>query len=160
MKNKVFMFSVLVCLVVPAWANHTVIPSHAMGLLTVPSMTQGQFFWFQGRVGEGKYVSVDENGTHCSVDVPVAVGSMGSAGIGVSEVHGLSIVVTSTALSDAILQGVRISSQDWSIADGAQTPMKDGYILSGISPAEGFVLNSQRRWVSWLLNDKPTPMCL
>lgn len=160
MKKVIAVLLIVICASGAVWAEEATIPSNAFGLLTVPSMTRGELFWLQGRVGEGKYVSVDSTGIHCSIDVPVAVGSIRSSGIGISNQQGLSIVVTSAALSNALLAGERIDSRDWSIASSAHNTANDGYVVTGIESEEGFVLHSKRRWVSWLLNDKPTPVCL
>ena len=63
------------------------------------------------------------------------------------------------SLSDALIKGERINSNEWHFAGMAGQLSADGYIVKGIEADEGFVLNSKRRWISWLLDDKPALNC-
>ncbi|UUM33036.1 hypothetical protein [Vibrio japonicus] len=131
------------------------------GFLTVHHMTQGQLLWLKGRVGDGYYVGLNAQGKTCSLKVPVAIGqySKGSD-LGFEPTDGIKVAVTSQALSDSILNGDPIRSDEWVIsATHDPTEEVDGYIVSGISSDEGFALNAKRRWVSWLLEDKNKPVC-
>ncbi|WP_159738405.1 hypothetical protein [Vibrio atypicus] len=152
-----------VCFSLTAQAkSHTGLPDGAVGVLTVPQMTQGELLWLKGRVGTGKYITVDSSGRHCSIEVPVAVGGFMSSGIGLDSVDGLTIVVTSSSLNDAIVEGERINSEAWKFARSPAFAggTVDAYILSGLSADEGFIINSKRRWLSWLSDSTPKSLCL
>lgn len=68
-------------------------------------------------------------------------------------------IVNKPAPSDALIKGERINSNEWHFAGMAEQLSADGYIVKGIEADEGFVLNSKRRWISWLLDDKPALNC-
>ncbi|WP_265455101.1 hypothetical protein [Aeromonas salmonicida] len=134
-------------------------PKGALGILSVARLTQGSLLWMQGRVGEGSYTTADSEGRHCTVKVPVVVGRVANTGLGIDSVTGLSIIVMNQQLSDALIKGERINSNEWHFAGMAEQLPADGYIVKGIEADEGFVLNSKRRWISWLLDDKPALNC-
>ncbi|WED27610.1 hypothetical protein L3V77_05075 [Vibrio sp. DW001] len=136
------------------------LPEGTMGILTVENMTEGQLFWMKGRVGEGKYTSVDAQNRHCSMTVPIAIGGFADTRLGVHSVQGLTIAITNQELSDALMSGQRIHSEDWVIRAAMEAEPADGYIISGIETTEQFILNSRRRWISWLLDDTPRLTCL
>lgn len=130
------------------------------GVLTVHHMTQGQLLWLKGRVGDGYYVGLNAQGQSCSLKVPVAIGQYSEgSGLGFEPTEGIKLAVTSQALSDAILNGQPIRSDEWAFGYSAQGAGVDGYVISGISLEEGFALNAKKRWVSWLLEDKEPPIC-
>ncbi|EGR0393243.1 hypothetical protein OC506_09180 [Vibrio vulnificus] len=139
-------------------------PSGAKGILSVEKMTEGQFFWLRGRVGEGRYTRFDELGRHCSYEIPVVAGAMADAGFSVNTVSGMFVIVMSQRLNDALLAGERISSTNWrfSVSSNELSSSEqgiDGYIVEGASPDEYFILNSKRRWISWLSGDKRSETC-
>lgn len=138
----------------------TVSPSGAFGILTVDNMTQGQLLWLKGRVGEASYTFTRQDERTCIVKVPVAVGSISEPDLGISETKGLTIVVVSQQLNDALMQGERINSEDWRFTTLEDDDNVDGLIASGISLREGFILNSKRRWGSWFMGNKQSPVCL
>jgi len=113
-------------------------PKGALGILSVERLTQG---------------------SHCTVKVPVVVGRVANTGLGIDSVTGLSIIVMNQQLSDALIKGERINSNEWHFTGMAEQLSADGYIVKGIEADEGFVLNSKRRWISWLLDDKPALNC-
>ncbi|ONG01477.1 hypothetical protein BWQ95_23280, partial [Aeromonas hydrophila] len=115
--------------------------------------------WMQGRVGEGTYTTTDAEGRHCAIRVPVAVGKVASCGLGIDSAAGLAIVVMTPRLDVALSKGERVNSSDFIFSREAADPAADGYIVSGIAADEGFVLNSRRRWIAWLLEDKPVLRC-
>ncbi|AYC07353.1 hypothetical protein [Vibrio cholerae] len=131
------------------------LPEQTIGLLTITKMTQGQLLWLKGRVGEGKYQAKNAQGQECSIEVPVAIGSFSQADIGIHSTQGLMIAI----LSEAILEGQRIHSDDWVFGTKEERKKVDGYIVSGIAADEGFILNSRRRWISWLLDAEPQVIC-
>nr|AIW55706.1 hypothetical protein [Vibrio cholerae] len=88
------------------------LPDQTIGLLTITKMTQGQLLWLKGRVGEGKYQAKNAQGQECSIEVPVAIGSFSQANIGIHSTQGLMIAITNPRLSEAILEGQRIHSDD------------------------------------------------
>ena len=135
------------------------LPQGALGLLQVASLTRGELLWMQGRVGEGIYTTVDKEGRHCSIRMPVAVGKMARSGVGFDASDGLAIIVMSPALNDALLKGERVAHDAFRFAFGTGESAADGYIVKGIAADEGFVLNARRRWISWLLDNKPEPSC-
>ncbi|CAK4068425.1 hypothetical protein [Vibrio sp. 16] len=139
--------------------HHPEIPNDAIGVLTVESTTQGELLWIKGRVGSGQYISIDQQGRHCSLEVPVAIGEVGDADIGIEWAKGLTMIITSQALSDALNQGKRVNSADWRISYVTEARQADARVVSGITADEGFILNSRRRWISWLLDDRPAPIC-
>ncbi|WP_076589154.1 hypothetical protein [Vibrio ostreicida] len=134
-------------------------PSGALGVLTVDNMRQGQLFRLNGRVGEANYTFTHQDKKTCSVKVPVAVGSLSEANLGITKTKGLTIVVLSQRLNKALIQGKRVMSIDWHFARQAEADNVDGLIVSGISPNEGFVLNSRRRWISWFLGKSQSAVC-
>ncbi|MFC1234996.1 hypothetical protein [Vibrio sp. F74] len=136
------------------------LPEGTMGILTVKNMTEGQLLWMKGRVGEGKYTSVDAQNRHCSITVPIAIGGFTDTRLGVHSVQGLTIAIINQELSDALMSGQRIHSEDWIIKAAMGAGPIDGYIISGLEPTEQFILNSRRRWISWLLDDSPRLTCL
>lgn len=129
------------------------------GTLTVESMTQGQLLWLKGRVAEASYTFTDQNRASCKVKIPVAIGGMSEPDIGISNTPGLTIVVLSQQLNDALIQGKPISSEDWRFTTQLNSE-GDGLIVSGIKPNEHFVLNSRKRWISWFMSEKPVATCL
>jgi len=131
-----------------------------VGILVVKHMTEGRLMWLKGRVGEGKYTRIDEKGRHCTLEVPVAIGAFSEAQISVRSSNGIAIVITNSELSEKLVSGGRINSTDWVFSQNEGVSNSDGYVLSGLEPSEGFVLNSRRRWVSWLLDDKPSEVCI
>ncbi len=135
------------------------LPNQTIGLLTITKMTQGQLLWLKGRVGEGKYQAKNAQGQECSIEVPVAIGSFSQADIGIHSTQGLMIAITNPRLSEAILEGQRIHSDDWVFSTKEERKKVDGYIVSGIAADEGFILNSRRRWISWLLDAEPQVIC-
>lgn len=130
------------------------------GTLTIEQMTQGQLLWLKGRVGEGSYTFTDQNQQDCSVKVPVAIGGFAQPDLAVKTTKGLTIVVVSQQLNDAILQGERINSKEWRFSKQLGNGDIDGIIANGIEISEGFVLNSKRRWISWFMGDKTSLTCL
>ncbi|MVD20407.1 hypothetical protein D6U55_12945, partial [Vibrio cholerae] len=110
-------------------------------------------------VGEGKYQAKNAQGQECSIEVPVAIGSFSQANIGIHSTQGLMIAITNPRLSEAILEGQRIHSDDWVFSTKEERKKVDGYIVSGIAADEGFILNSRRRWISWLLDAEPQVIC-
>ena len=134
-------------------------PKGALGILSVERLTQGSLLWMQGRVGEGSYTTADSEGRHCTVKVPVVVGRVANTGLGIDSVTGLSIIVMNQQLSDALIKGERINSNEWHFTGMAEQLSADGYIVKGMEADEGIVLNSKRRWISWLLDDKPALNC-
>ncbi|HAU8250048.1 TPA: hypothetical protein I7148_01995 [Vibrio vulnificus] len=139
-------------------------PSGAKGILSVEKMTEGQFFWLRGRVGEGRYTRFDEFGRHCSYQIPVVAGAMADAGFSVNTVSGMFVIVMSQRLNDALLAGERISSAHWRFVVlpnelSSSEQVMDGYIVEGVLPDEHFILNSKRRWISWLAGDKRSETC-
>lgn len=135
------------------------LPQGALGLLQVASLTRGELLWMQGRVGEGIYTTVDKEGRHCSIRMPVAVGKVARSGVGVEASDGLTIIVMTAALNDALLKGERVAHDAFRFAFGTGESAADGVIVNGIAADEGFVLNARRRWISWLLDNKPEPSC-
>lgn len=130
------------------------------GILTVHQMTQGQLLWLKGRVGDGYYVGLNGQGQSCSLTVPVAIGQYSEdSRLGIKHVGGVKIAITSQKLSNAILNGQPIRSDEWNVTQTDQGVGVDGYIINGISLEEGFALNAKRRWVSWLLDEKAEPDC-
>lgn len=139
-------------------------PSGAKGILSVEKMTEGQFFWLRGRIGEGRYTRFDEFGRHCSYQIPVVAGAMADAGFSVNTVSGMFVIVMSQRLNDALLAGERISSAHWRFVVlpnelSSSEQVMDGYIVEGVLPDEHFILNSKRRWISWLAGDKRSETC-
>ncbi|MDF4534302.1 hypothetical protein P3491_33770 [Vibrio parahaemolyticus] len=135
------------------------LPDQTIGLLTITKMTQGQLLWLKGRVGEGKYQAKNVQGQECSIEVPVAIGSFSQANIGIHSTQGLMIAITNPRLSEAILEGQRIHSDDCVFSTKEDRKKVDGYIVSGSAADEGFILNSRRRWISWLLDAEPQVIC-
>ncbi|PJG58970.1 hypothetical protein [Aeromonas cavernicola] len=135
------------------------LPTGAIGILQVDRLTQGELLWLQGRVGEGVYTTTNQAGQHCSIKVPVVVGQIEKSGVGIASVTGLSIIVMNPTLSAALINGERVRSDEWRFSAQKNNSSVDGYITEGIKESEGFVLNSKRRWVSWLLEDKPELHC-
>ncbi|HAS6220209.1 TPA: hypothetical protein I7183_12135 [Vibrio vulnificus] len=139
-------------------------PSGAKGILSVEKMTEGQFFGLRGRVGEGRYTRFDEFGRHCSYQIPIVAGAMADAGFSVNTVSGMFVIVMSQRLNDALLAGERISSAHWRFVVlpnelSSSEQVMDGYIVEGVLPDEHFILNSKRRWISWLAGDKRSETC-
>ncbi|MBG0758543.1 hypothetical protein BOO22_03865 [Vibrio cidicii] len=140
------------------------LPQGALGVVSVGKMNQGELIWLRGRVGDGRYTHMNEQGQHCTLSVPVAVGQIGDSGLGIEEAAGLSIIVMSDKLNHALLSGERILSDQWQFVflprkGAAKLPQADGYIVQGIEAKESFVLNSKRRWVSWLTGDSRLLRC-
>ncbi|ENC6660177.1 hypothetical protein ABKY47_004717, partial [Aeromonas hydrophila] len=98
-------------------------------------------------------------GRHCAIRVPVAVGKVASSGLGIDSAAGLAIVVMTPRLDVALSKGERVNSSDFTFSREAADPAADGYIVSGIAADEGFVLNSRRRWIAWLLEDQTALRC-
>ncbi|WP_261883923.1 hypothetical protein [Vibrio pelagius] len=141
-----------------SWAE-TLSPTGALGTLSVDKMTQGQLFWLKGRVGGAIYSFTRQDGKACTLKVPIAVGRISESNFGISETEGLNIVVMSQRLNNALLQGKRISSEEWHFTTKAYSEDIDGFIVNGIGSEEGFVLNSKRRWISWFLGDSQNLDC-
>ncbi|WP_421195038.1 hypothetical protein [Aeromonas jandaei] len=135
------------------------LPQGAVGILQVEHLTRGELLWLQGRVGEGRYTTLNKAGQHCSIKIPVAIGQMEKSGLGIASVNGLSIIVMNPQLSSALINGERVNRDEWHFAALADNQSADAYIVNGINDNEGFVLNSRRRWISWLLEDKPELQC-
>lgn len=141
-----------------SWAE-TISPTGGFGILSVDNMTQGQLLWLNGRVGDATYSFTRQDGKACTLKVPVAVGRISEPGLGISETKGLAIVIVSQRLNDALLQGKRIISKEWHFTTKAYDENIDGLITNGVGPEEGFVLNSKRKWISWLLRDEQNVVC-
>ncbi|MBR7630689.1 MULTISPECIES: hypothetical protein [Aeromonas] len=159
MKHLLLLFMLICPVVFAEAANIHHFPEGAQGILSVERLTQGKLLWLQGRVGEGSYTRVDSEGRHCTIKVPVVVGRVANTGLGIEAVGGLSIIVMNKRLSDALIKGERINSNEWQFAALAERRGADGYIVKGIEADEGFVLNSKRRWISWLLDETPMLHC-
>lgn len=127
------------------------------GELSVVSMTQGQLFHLNGRVGEALYQLKKEE-QDCQLKVPVVVGSFGGTSVGISQTEGFSLQVTSRKLHDALLSGERIVSSDWHFSYQWREGV-DAIINRGILEQETFVLNSKRRWLSWVMEDQRRLRC-
>ncbi|MEZ8394447.1 hypothetical protein F0250_19590 [Vibrio cyclitrophicus] len=141
-----------------SWAA-TISPTGSFGTLSVNNMTQGQLLWLNGRVGDATYAFTRQGEKACTLKVPVAVGRISEPDLGISETKGLAIVIVSQRLNDALLQGKRISSEEWNFTTKAYDENIDGLITSGISLDESFVLNSKRKWISWFLGDDQNVVC-
>ncbi|WP_070964432.1 hypothetical protein [Vibrio sonorensis] len=141
---------------------HAVVSTDNFGVLKANEMTQGELLWMEGRVGNATYQFQRSKGEICELKVPVAIGRFTRAGLGFSDAQGVMVKVVSERLHQALLKGERVTNRDWkiSIMSGESTDLpNDGYIVSGIEQEEGFVFNSRRKWVSWLLDDEPTTLC-
>lgn len=162
-----FYLTLLLLLAPLAWGQDQMthnLPQGALGVVSVGKMNQGELIWLRGRVGDGRYTHMNEQGQHCTLSVPVAVGQIGDSGLGIEEAAGLSIIVMSDKLNHALLSGERILSDQWQFVfwprkGAAKLPQADGYIVQGIEAKESFVLNSKRRWVSWLSGDSRLLRC-
>lgn len=159
MKYALFLLMFFGSMVSAETMNPHSLPTGAIGILHVDRLTQGELLWLQGRVGEGVYTTTNQAGQHCSIKVPVVVGQIEKSGLGIASVTGLSIIVMNPTLSAALINGERVRSDEWQFSAQTDSRSADGYITEGIKESEGFVLNSKRRWVSWLLEDKPELRC-
>ena len=159
LRTTMFALAVIFCSLVDA---HPVnFPASATGVLEADEMTSGELVWMRGRVGEASYISVDKEGHHCTTKVPLAIGQLTRSGIGVEMSQGVKIIVTSQRLDAALRRGERIVSHEWIFEHlGQETLSKsDGLIVSGIHSQESFVLNSRRRWFTWLLGSQGGAIC-
>lgn len=134
-------------------------PVSSFGTISIESMTQGKLLWLNGRVGEARYHYTLKNQLECIKKVPVAVGRFAKADIGISTTQGLTIIVLSQQLNDALIQGTSIHSDEWKFTTQKGNEDADGLIVEGIRSDEGFILNSRRKWISWFLGSKPQPKC-
>ncbi|WP_253815937.1 hypothetical protein [Vibrio coralliilyticus] len=134
------------------------VPEEAIGVLEVNDMTSGQLLWLRGRVGEGSYTWVDQTGSHCTMKVPVAIGQIADSGLSIGSAGGMKMIVMSKDLNEALVQGERVNSKEWRFTKFGEGEA-DGWIVDGISLHEAFVLNSRRRWVSWLMGDTRSELC-
>ena len=134
-------------------------PQKVLGTLSVHSMTQGALFFMAGRVGEAIYQYQSPRQETCTLLVPVVVGSRVSTSVGVSDVAGFSLQVYSKELHNSLISGQRIMRQDWHFGYDALATDKDGVITEGIEQEEAFILNSKRRWVSWITGDSNRLSC-
>ena len=134
-------------------------PSEIFGMLTIDKMTQGQLLGLKGRVGEANYTFTSENKETCVLKISVAVGSISTPDIGINETEGFTIAVVSQQLNDALIEGKRINSRDWHFTTKESDEKVDGLIVNGIKFKEGFILNSKRRWISWLTGNKHSEIC-
>lgn len=144
-------------------SSATVIPEGAYGVVTAETMTQGELLWLKGRVGDAAYIVRLEDGNTCTMTLPVAIGSIADdsdSSIGVETTKGFTIAIMTEKLSNALLQGERINSKDWQFDSTLHSSKTDGVVISGISGKEGFVLNSRRRWISWMTGENYPSDCL
>ncbi|AUI87933.1 hypothetical protein BS333_16230 [Vibrio azureus] len=141
-----------------SWAK-ILSPAGSLGTLSVDNMTQGQLLWLNGRVGDAIYSFTLQDEKACSLKVPVAVGRISKPDFGISQTEGLVIFVMSQRLHDALLQGKRINSEEWHFTTKKYDENIDGLITNGVHFEEGFVLNSKRKWISWLLRDEQNVVC-
>jgi hypothetical protein len=122
-------------------------------------MYQGNLLWLSGRVGEANYTYFNDNAQTCTLILPMVIGNSAGSGIGITETIGLTIKVVSQQLNDAIINGDRVFDTDWHFSVGKNGDY-DGIIISGIQEGENFILNSRRKWISWLSGkDEPKPEC-
>jgi len=136
------------------------IPVGSLGVVVAEKMAQGQLLWLKGRVGNATYSHLTQDGSTCSVELPVAVGGISDSGLGIDETKGLEIYVMSERLNRAILQGERINSENWHFSSNSKDTDLDGYIRRGIAADEGFILNSKRRWISWFMEEGKKLGCI
>lgn len=61
----------------------TLSSADTFGILTIDTMTQGQLLWLNGRVGEANYIFTRQDEKICTVQVPVAVGSIAESDFGI-----------------------------------------------------------------------------
>ncbi len=134
-------------------------PVKSFGTLSVDNMTQGKLLWLNGRIGEASYEYRLTNQLTCIIKVPVAVGRFAEPDIGISSTRGLTIIVLSQRLNDALIQGTSINREDWAFTTQKGDERADGLIVDGIEDNEGFVLNSRRKWISWFLDSRQQPEC-
>lgn len=135
------------------------VPSNSLGVIVADQMTQGQLVWLKGRVGNAIYRFSDPDGRDCTMELPVAIGSVSDSGLGFSETKGFTLYVVSEKLNHAIQRGQRINSEKWRFSPNVSDSPIDGFIAGGISKDEGFILNSKRRWISWLMGEEPKLEC-
>ena len=135
-------------------------PKKVLGTLSVHSMTQGALFFMAGRVGEAIYQYQSPLQETCALVVPVVVGSRVNTSVGVAEVAGFSLQVYSEELHSSLISGQRIMRQDWHFSYDPLAINKDGVITEGIEREEVFILNSKRRWVSWITGYDEPENCL
>ncbi|MDC5811491.1 hypothetical protein OPW33_04740 [Vibrio europaeus] len=135
------------------------VPSNSLGVIVADQMTQGQLVWLKGRVGTAIYRFSDPDGRNCTMELPVAIGSVSDSGLGISETKGFTLYVVSEKLNQAILLGQRINSKKWRFSLNASESSIDGFISGGIGADEGFILNSKRRWISWLMGEETKLEC-
>lgn len=159
--NKILRLSLILSVLISTLSYaSTASLSDSFGILTVNKMTQGQFFWLKGRVGEASYTFTRQDTKTCTLNVAVAVGSISKSNLSISETKGLTIVIVNQKLNNALIQGERIKSQDWFLTTQKYNDKIDGVIINGITPKEGFILNSKRRWLSWFMGNKNNPICI
>ncbi|MDO6685882.1 MULTISPECIES: hypothetical protein [unclassified Agarivorans] len=159
MRNILFTLALIAAVFTGQAATIDLNPPKVLGVLKVKHTTEGNLLWLQGRVGEGQYSTIDDAGKQCSIDVPIAIGHLTKTHIGIVKQPGLEIAITNPELNHQLLSGKPVASDNWIFRPADDSLPADGYLVSGINPEESFVLNSRRRWISWLLNDQPNLVC-
>ncbi|GDY25983.1 hypothetical protein AHAT_18730 [Agarivorans sp. Toyoura001] len=159
MRNILFTLVLIAAAFTGQAATIDLNPLKVLGVLKVKHTTEGNLLWLQGRVGEGQYSIVNEAGEQCSIDMPIAIGDLTKTHIGIVKQTGLEIAITNPQLNHQLLIGKPVTSDNWVFRRADESLPADGYLVSGINTEESFVLNSRRRWISWLLNDQPSLVC-
>ncbi len=157
--KKVIILTVFLSAFVSLFSSASNRVPSGLGVLTVDNTTQGQLLWLRGRIADASYTFTRQDDKTCNIKVPVVIGSIAEPDIGITTTKGFTIIVMSQRLNEALLQGHPISSEDWSFTTHEGDDNSDGRIVEGISPREAFILNSKRRWISWFLDFKQTPVC-
>jgi len=158
MKN-IIILSVFLSAFISLFSSASTTVTSGFGILTADNTTQGQLLWLKGRIADASYTFTRQDDKTCVVKVPVAIGSVAEPDVGITTTKGLTIIVMSQRLNEALLQGQPIDSEDWNFTTQAGNDNFDGRIVDGISPSEGFILNSRRRWISWFMGFKQSPIC-
>ncbi|GAB3479331.1 hypothetical protein [Marinomonas epiphytica] len=128
--------------------------ANILGALRASEMTEGELVYMKGRVGEAYYHVMDHSST-CILTVPVVIGQFTKASMGIKSQKGFELYVLSHDLHQAILSGERIAHHEWTFSKQVG-PDVDGLITYGIDSDDGFILNSRRRWLSWVTGyDEP-----
>jgi len=110
-------------------ASSLATPASPFGTLSVDKMTQGKLLWLNGRVGEARYEYISVNQSTCSIKVPVVVGHFAKPDIGINSTHGLTIIVLSQRLNDALIQGTSINNNEWKFTTQEEDEDADGLIV-------------------------------
>jgi len=146
---------------VKADSNVPVIPTGAKGLVIIDSVHNGNLLHMRGWAGEGRYLTLNEQGLVCIIDsIEFIAGVFTDTNISIVNVEPIKIAIYSETVSQRLISDQQVSSKDYQIEYEGGVDTFEMKVINGVVPSMTFILNPKRTWTSWFREDSMPQKCI